>query len=210
MEKTPPTRQQLLALRAQAEVIKKGLELLKSKREALMKEFFNIVEESLELRSRLTELLNRAQRDLERARALNGFEVESFAHGAKRDISLNIRVHNVWGVSVPDIEEITLTRSLDARDISPIGVRAEVFDTAKQFELASDLIVKIASKEIRLSRVGEVIRSDTRKINAISEVMLPSLDKRIRVIERMLEEREREEIFRLKRFKAHKEALETV
>ncbi|MBI1912554.1 MAG: V-type ATP synthase subunit D [Deltaproteobacteria bacterium] len=210
MEKTPPTRQQLLALRAQAEVIKKGLELLKSKREALMKEFFNIVEESLELRSRLTELLNRAQRDLERARALNGFEVESFAHGAKRDISLNIRVHNVWGVSVPDIEEITLTRSLDARDISPIGVRAEVFDTAKQFESASDLIVKIASKEIRLSRVGEVIRSDTRKINAISEVMLPSLDKRIRVIERMLEEREREEIFRLKRFKAHKEALETV
>lgn len=201
MEKIAPTRQQLLGLKAQHDVIRKGLELLKSKREALMKEFFGIVEESLDLRRRLTELLNSAQRELERARAMTGFEIESFANAAKRVVSLNIQLKNVWGVNVPEIEETALTRSIEARDISPVGERAEFFDIARNFESISDLIVKIASKEVRLARVGEMIKSDTRKINAINEVMLPSIDSRIKTIEHVLEEREREDIFRLKRYK---------
>ncbi|MBI5491698.1 MAG: V-type ATP synthase subunit D [Deltaproteobacteria bacterium] len=207
MEKTgAPTREQLLALRKQYDVIKKGLELLKSKREALMKEFFGIVEESIELRSSLTSLLNRAQRDLERARALNGDgAIESFAYAVKRDVSLNIKVRNIWGVFVPEIEETALRRSLEARDISPIGERAELMDVAKEFETAADLIARIASKEVRLTRLGEVIKSDTRKINAISEVILPSMHRRIKYIARVLEEREREEIFRLKRSKAKRQ-----
>ena len=69
MEKTVPTRQQLLFLRAQRLVIRKGLELLKSKREALMKEFFGIVEESVKMRAELTGLLSKAQRDASYARA---------------------------------------------------------------------------------------------------------------------------------------------
>jgi V/A-type H+-transporting ATPase subunit D len=66
--------------------------------------------------------------------------------------------------------------------------------------------VKIASREIRLTAIGEVIRSDSRKINAINEVILPSIKNRIKYIERVLEEREREEIFRLKRNKARRQA----
>lgn len=202
MEKSAPTRQHLLALRDQHDSIKKGLDLLKSKREALMKEFFDIVEESIEMRADLTKLLSRAQRDLERARALSGFALESFAHAAKRDVSLNIRVRNIWGVNVPEIEETALTRTLEARDVSPVGERAEAFDVAKEFETAADMIIKIATKETRLARVGDMIKSDTRKINAITEMILPAMGKRIKSIERVLEEREREEVFRLKRYKS--------
>lgn len=202
MEKSAPTRQQLLLLREQFDSTRKGLDLLKSKREALMKEFFEIVEESVAMRDELTGLLSRSFRDLERSRAINGFALESFAHAAKRKINLDIKVKNVWGVKVPEIEETTLTRSLEARDISPVGERAEVIEVAAEFEKASDLIVRIASKEVMLSRVGEMIKSDTRKINAITEMMLPAMNRRIKYIERVLEEREREEVFRLKRFKS--------
>lgn len=202
MEKSSPTRQQLLMLRERFDAAKKGLDLLKSKREALMKEFFDIVEESVGMRDDLTGLLSRSFRDLERARALNGFALESFAHAAGRKVNLNIRVRNIWGVKVPEIEETALTRSLEARDISPVGERAEVIEVAVEFEKASDMIVKIASKEVMLSRVGEMIKSDTRKVNAITEMMLPAMRGRIRYIERVLEEREREEVFRLKRYKS--------
>jgi vacuolar-type H+-ATPase subunit D/Vma8 len=95
---------------------------------------------------------------------------------------------------------------LDAIDISPIGESPSVVDVSRGFEDAADLIVRIASKEIRLVRLGEVIRADTRKINAISEVMLPSMDRSIKEIARVLEEHEREEIFRLKRTKGRREA----
>lgn len=208
LEKSAPTREQLLALKRQHEVIRKGLDLLKSKREALMKEFFGIVEESIGLRIDLTGLLNRAQRDLEMAKALNGAAVESFAFSAGRDVTLTIKVKNIWGVFVPEIEEVALTRSLEARDVSPIGERAEIIDTAREFESAADLIVRIASKEVRLQRLGEMIKSDTRKINAITEVILPSMARRIKYIHRILEEREREEIFRLKRNKTRRQEAE--
>jgi vacuolar-type H+-ATPase subunit D/Vma8 len=36
-----------------------------------------------------------------------------------------------------------------------------------------------------LSRVGEMIKSDTRKINAITEMMLPAMNRRIKYIERV-------------------------
>ena len=206
LEKSAPTREQFLALRRRYEVIGKGLELLKSKREALMKEFFSIVDESIRMRDELTALLAIAQRGLERARALNGVAVESFAYGASRHVSLNIRARNVWGVFIPEIEDVNLVRTLDAMDISPVGESAGVIDTARKFEAVSELIVKIASREIRLTRIGEVIRSDSRKINAITEVILPSIKGRIKYIERVLEEREREEIFRLKRNKARRQA----
>lgn len=208
MEKIAPTREQLLLLKRQHEVIRKGLDLLKSKREALMKEFFGIVEESIGMRNDLTALLTKAERDLQMARAIAGPEVESFATAAKREVSLAIKVKNIWGVFVPEIEETALVRTLEARDISPVGERALVIETARQFESAADLIVRIASREVRLTRLGEMIRSDTRKVNAISEVILPSLSRRIKYITRMLEEREREEIFRLKRNKAKRQELE--
>lgn len=206
LEKSAPTREQFMALRRRYEVIGKGLELLKSKREALMKEFFGIVDESIRMREELTAALAAAQTELERARALSGVAVESFAYAARRHVSLNIRARNVWGVFIPEIEEVKLARTLDAMDISPVGESAAVIDTARRFEAASELIVKIASREIRLTRIGEVIRSDSRKINAINEVILPSIKGRIKYIERVLEEREREEIFRLKRNKARRQA----
>jgi V/A-type H+-transporting ATPase subunit D len=206
LEKSAPTREQFLALRRRYEVIGKGLELLKSKREALMKEFFSIVDESIRMRDELTAMLVAAYRCLERSRALNGASVESFAFGAARHVSLNIKAKSVWGVFVPEIEDIKLARTLDAMDISPVGESSGVIDTARRFEAACELIVKIASREIRLTRIGEVIRADSRKINAINEVILPSIKSRVKYIERVLEEREREEIFRLKRNKAGKQA----
>ncbi|MDP2688886.1 MAG: V-type ATP synthase subunit D [Deltaproteobacteria bacterium] len=208
MEKSAPTRERLLALRKQYEVMDKGLQLVKSKREALMKEFFGIVEESLALRDRLTGLLTTAQRGLQKARALNGEAVESFANASGRKVSLNIKVKNVWGVYVPEIEETALVRPLEARDISPVGERAEVLDMAKDFETAADLMVRIASREVRLTRLGEMIKADTRKVNAINELILPAMKSRIKAIGRVLEEREREEVYRLKRNKARRQATE--
>ena len=59
----------------------------------------------------------------------------------------------------------------------------------------------MASKETRLNRLGEMIRLDSRKINALGEIMLPEIKKRIKEMNRIFEEREKEDIVRLKWFK---------
>lgn len=207
MEKTAPTRQELLRLKAGQDAIKRGLRLLKGKREALMKEFFNAAEADLAMREELTKLLSINQRRAVIAGALYGQEaLKSFSHSQRRRVSLDIRIKNIWGVAVPEIEDVDLTRSLDAREISPIGEKALVLKTARGFERAVAGIVRLASKEIKLRRLGDMIKADTQKINAVTEVLLPVMKRRVTAIERVLEQREQEEIFRLKRYKGRRKA----
>ncbi|MEK7825972.1 MAG: V-type ATP synthase subunit D [Nitrospirota bacterium] len=204
MEKFSPTRINLLLLNTQLSVLKSGARFLRSKREALMKDFFRRIGECLELRSKLNSQLMDATYKLHLARAFLGDTIFSTAYASKRNISLDIKIKNVWGINIPDIEQKTFVRSIDARDISPIGEGTLATDTAKNFEKAVDAIVSIASSEIRLKRVGEEIRADTRRINALEELVMPSIQRNMNAIKNVLEEREREDIYRLKRFKRRK------
>lgn len=201
MEKFSPTRINLLILNARISVLKSGAKLLRSKREALMKDFFKCVGECLELRSKLDSQLMDSTYRLQIARAFLGDTIFSTVYSSKRDISLNIKHKNIWGINVPNIEPQAFVRSIDARDMSPIGEGTLAIDTAKNFEKVVDAIVDIASSETRLKRVGEEIRADTHRINALEELVMPSIQRGIKIIETVLSEREREDIYRLKRYK---------
>jgi len=204
MEKFSPARINLLFLNTQLSVLKSGVKLLRSKREALMKDFFKCVGECLELRSKLNSQIRDATYKLHLAKAFLGDTIYSTAYASKRDVSIDIKVKNIWGINIPEIEEKPFVRNMDAREISPIGEGVLATDTAKDFEKAVDSTVSIASKEIKLKRVGEEIRTDTRRINALEEIVMPSIRNGIKTIERVLEEREREDIYRLKRYKRRK------
>lgn len=201
MEKFSPTRINLLILNTRISVLKSGAKLLRSKREALMKDFFKCIGECLELRSKLDSQLKDSTYRLQIARAFLGDTIFSTVYSSKRDVSLNIKFKNIWGINVPNIVPQAFVRSIDARDMSPIGEGTLAIDTAKDFEKVIDAIVDIASSETRLKRVGEEIRADTHRINALEELVIPSIQRGIKTIENVLTEREREDIYRLKRYK---------
>lgn len=201
MEKFAPTRINLLSLNAQFLTLKNGAKLLRTKRESLMKDFFGLVNNCLELRSRLNSQIKEAAQKLHFARAFLGDTIRSTAYASKRNISIDIKVKNVWGINIPEIEEQALVRNMDARDMSPIGETLLTIETIKSFEKTADAIVAIASSEIKLKRIGEEIKTDTRRINAIEDILMPSILHNIKNIKRILEEREREDIYRLKKHK---------
>jgi V/A-type H+-transporting ATPase subunit D len=58
--------------------------------------------------------------------------------------------------------------------------------------------------ELQVTTLGEEIRKLGRRINAIEEYLIPRLREEIAFIKSVLEEREREERFRLKRVKKKK------
>jgi V/A-type H+-transporting ATPase subunit D len=61
-----------------------------------------------------------------------------------------------------------------------------------------------APKEQNLQIIGEEVRKVSRRINALNEYLLPKLREEVRMIARVLDEREREDTFRLKRIKKKK------
>jgi V/A-type H+-transporting ATPase subunit D len=72
---------------------------------------------------------------------------------------------------------------------------------AREFERILSLLVEIAGIEARLRRVGAEIKKATRRVNALEQVVIPRTLGQIRFIRGTIEQREREDIFRLKRIK---------
>jgi V/A-type H+-transporting ATPase subunit D len=204
VRKETATRQNLIRLKRRHEAVSRGKELLKSKREALMKEFMGLVDECVKSRKTLSTLLVRGVRGMETARAVNPEAIESLSIALKREVALDFTLKNVWGVKIPEFARKQVVRSLDAMESSAIGESVASLDVVKTFERAVEAMIGLATPEARLNRVGESIKADTRRINAMEEILLPRMTAGVRSIERALEEREKEDVYRLKRFKARR------
>jgi V/A-type H+-transporting ATPase subunit D len=202
MEKVSPTRMHLLLLRQQVLVAQKGLNLLESKREALVREFFTMVESAVTAREKLRWGMQQAQNALTLAMGIIGRDaVASVAFATKRNLAIELVERNIWGVRFPDLHHQTAVRALDARGYAITGTTPPMDETARRFEEILDLVLKSVSIEMKLKRIGEEIKKVTRRVNALNERILPPLREQIREIKNRLEEREHENIFRIKHFK---------
>ena len=202
MQKASPTRMNLLVLKTQVESARKGLDLLRSKREALVREFFSAMDTVIASRDLLRSMMEAAMNSLAVSLGLDGrAAVQSAAFAAQRDIPVELVEKNIWGVRFPEIRHRSVIRSADARGYAVTGVSSYTNTAARDFEKVLDQVLKIISVEMRLKRLGGEIKKTTRRINALTEIVLPGLQYQIRSIRFALEEREREDIFRIKRFK---------
>jgi V/A-type H+-transporting ATPase subunit D len=192
----------LLFLKGREEEARRGLDLLRSKREALVREFFLVMESVVAARGLLGRQAAEARRALATALALEGkASVAAASFAAKRDLPVELRERNVWGVKFPEIAYPAVVRPVEGRGYAPASHSPSVDVAALRYEELLDRILRMLSGETRLKRIGAEIKRTTRRINALNEVRLPQLLRTIRRIQSALEEREREDLFRMKRFK---------
>jgi len=86
----------------------------------------------------------------------------------------------------------------------PIGslLRATFLDAEMVYiEKAIETIILIANIENAIFRLAKELEQVQRQINALKNVIIPNLEKNIKTIKSILEERDREEFVRLKYFK---------
>lgn len=203
MEQVNPTRMELLATRAQIALAQQGRDLLKEKRNALWKEFMKAVDEVLPQSSELEAFAGEARRALALAEALDGREtVQSAAFATQRNLQIDVTTVNIMGVMVPKIERKKLVRPGVQRGYSLASTSAHIDAAASYFEGVLELVIELADGEMRVRRLAEEIRKTTIRVNALETVLLPRLEAQKTYIERVIEEREREDTFRLKRVKA--------
>lgn len=195
----------LLARKSQIELASQGIELLKSKRDALVREFFSIVKSLLASREELEEVSHRAYHSLVITKAIDGVErLQSAASAGKREVFLDIDKRSVWGVTIPHIEKMVTERSLFDRGYNFMEVNSRIDAAATRFEIIIDTLIELASTEILLRKLGNEIKKTTRRVNALEQVLVPKLKAQVGYIRTTLEQREREDVFRLKRIKSKK------
>ncbi len=205
MSRSPTTRMGLLDLRARKGIAAKGARLLRAKREVLAGEIWRLMREVLEGRAKLDDVLREAVKALALARALDGREaLESVAVAAAREVPLQVSVRRVWGVATPTVTAPPLVRAADARGTSPTSWGPTGEEAARRHEEALDVLLRIASRELHLARLGEEIQETSRRINGLEQLVLPALSREAARIDAALDERDREDAVRLKRLRARR------
>jgi V/A-type H+-transporting ATPase subunit D len=201
-EKVSPTRLQLLAIKTQIALAQQGRDLLKEKRKAMMQEFMGAAAVLIEKGEALERSAAVARRALALADAFDGDQaVNSASFAARGEASIAIDRGHVMGVPVPKFEHKNFSRSLVARGYSLIGTSARIDEVARRFEEELNVVVEVAEREATLRRLAAEIQRTSRRVNALEHVTLPRLLAQSRLIGMILEEREREDLFRLKRVK---------
>jgi V/A-type H+-transporting ATPase subunit D len=198
MNGTSPTRMNLLARRSQLGLALRGVDLLQKKRDALVREFFALVHETLEARRALNAAGGKAHMALFLAKAFDGpREVEVFSLSVPAASDAHAEVENVWGTRVPRLT-VELPRGPTS---SPLGVGGRTLAAQTAFRDLARALVRVANTESRLRRIGEEIKKTARRVNALEQAVIPGIRSQIRYIQQVLDQQEQEDIFRLKRIK---------
>lgn len=198
-----PTRMELLILKRRKNLAEKGHDLLKEKRDALIMEFFDILEDIRKLRGDVNNLLKEAYDALAVAKMVMGpLKVEEVATSVPPVLELDVSTRNVMGVRVPLLRveekpESSLISSYGFTDTS-----AKLDESVEKFRVALKAIIRLAETESAVKRLAEEIEKTKRRVNALKYIIIPRITNTIQFIELHLEEREREDLFRMKRIKS--------
>lgn len=203
MEEVRPTRSELLERKVQITLAEQGMDLLKQKRDALLIEFMSVMDETLRLSNDLQRTTNEAQYSLAIAKAVDGVvSVRSAAFATRGEITIDMTGTKIMGISVPVVTKgDSPLRTSFTRGYAITGVSSRIDETADKFERILDVIIEYADIETRLKRLGEEIQKTNRRVNALEQITVPQLKEQVSYIRQALDERSREELFRLKKVK---------
>lgn len=193
---------ELIKKNAQIKLAEQGRDLLREKMDALIQEFFRVMESVSKSRGELEKIADISRHTLLIALAVDDpVTLKSASFATKRGVSVDIKGKNIMGVPVPIIEKKKFLKSIFERGYSILGVSGRIDAAAEKYEEQLDLIITLAETETSLKRLGGEIQMTRRRVNALEQILIPDLKKQARYIENAIEEREREDLFRLKKVK---------
>ncbi len=189
----------------------RGRDVLREKREQLMRELRETGDEIVTTSDALESALADGRRALARAEAIDGPEaVRSAALASRRPVALTTGGSTMMGVRVVEVLAEPMSRPRSARGYSMAGSSARIDDVAGRFEGVVDQFLEYVRYELRLRHLVEEVRRTTRQVNALETVVIPGLERDCDMIRSVLDERERQDRFRLKRAAERRSARRTV
>jgi V/A-type H+-transporting ATPase subunit D len=199
-----PTRTNLLILRDRASSVSNGIEILKTKRQALIVEFLSSSRPFLRSRREIKDSYGRAIEELSLSLGNEGRRaVESIAASAGKEPSVEIAEGSIWGLKFKDVVlHESPVKSPEERHYDWRASTHHMEECIHLYERLVDAVIKVAAFESKLKRLAEEITKTTRRTRVLEERILPRLRRDIKAITQFIDERDRESYYRLKRVKA--------
>lgn len=195
-----PTKGNLIATKKTLQLSSLGFDLLDKKRNILVKEMMELIEESKELREKIEKIYVDAYNALQMANLTIG-TIGEIAMTIPIEDSITLRFRSVMGVDIPIVEYEEQPIQLDY-GLSESNIYLDI--AYHCFHDVKNITAILAQVENGIYRLGKAIVKTKRRVNALENVVIPNLRQTVKYISDALEEKEREEFARLKVIKSNK------
>ncbi|MDA3898983.1 MAG: V-type ATP synthase subunit D [Spirochaetes bacterium] len=195
-----PTRTNFIQLKHQLEFATQGYDLLDQKRNILILELLNLVDQAVDFEDRSDCMLKDAHTSLRRA-VLDGgkLKVADLASSINIESKITITQRRVMGVALP---VVNTEFSEHGPYYSPNETSPWIDEAINDFKQVLNLMGELAELKISIMRLSREVRKTIRKVNALEKIAIPNLTDSIRYIQNRLEEDERDRYILMKRVKA--------
>jgi V/A-type H+/Na+-transporting ATPase subunit D len=196
----PTTKSNLLRLKEHFGFIKSGHEVLDQKRQILLEELIEVFRQAGQLRRDVEAMLQNLYGALRAAELAGGrAALEAEALAAPEAHRLVLRERSAMGVIVPRLE---LQVAAGPEPVAAPGWASAAAARVRRLVRESlPLLVRLAEIEVSCLRLAAELQKTKRKVNALENIFIPEYRETIHFIEGSLEEKEREALFQMKRFK---------
>lgn len=194
-----PTKSNLMKAKSSLTLSKSGFALLDQKRNVLIKEMLNLADKAKNIQADINAIFVEAYEALQLANITLGIKnVEDMTYSIPHDESFEVLLKSVMGVDIPTIKykrkPMLPTYGFYNTNIS--------LDHARQkFDDAHYKIYELAEIENSIFQLAKEIEKTNKRTNALKHVQIPKYKEQVKQIQEVLEEKEREDFFRLKRVK---------
>jgi H(+)-transporting ATP synthase subunit D len=189
------TRIELQDHKAQLVIANTGKELLEDRIGALLEAYSKQVVQLYQTRKELSILGFEAKKSLSLAKATDRKTLALASMTATDSLKIEVKTENVMGINVPSIELIS------ASNLKSTIASSELVDrTIELFRKQLEVLIDLASQELAVTELGREIRKTRHRFNALEKILIPELDDQIKQIILSLDEKERDELSKLRVF----------
>lgn len=200
-----PTRTNLLLLRERLRIVASCAVILKGRRQALIRELLQVTRPLMQSRDDISRAYAQALAGLKVATAREGeAALTGLAAASRRDLAIEVAECNLLGLRYREVvTHETVARAADERPYDLYASTPWLEEAVAEFEGIVEEMLALAAFEGKFRRLAEELIRLTRRIRVLEERVEPALRGEIREMAQYLAEREREGLFRLKRFKEY-------
>ncbi len=199
----PPTRDQLLSLRRQITVVQYGKLLLERKRDALIRAMEDDRRLFRDLEKRFIELCGKLSFSYSLVRIFDGHFALRLLKPVSPPLETRSSYHVLMGCRYPEFQSPYKGLAAESESLAydPALASLNMDDLLKSLEDGKSLVWEFINKKAKLQALDRELKKTLQKINTLQHNLLPSLESDLKRIREILSERERQELFNIKRLR---------
>ena len=193
---TFPTKGNLILAKNSLALSKQGFDLMDKKRNILIKELMELVDQAKDIQSQIDVTFRTAYSALQRANLDIGISyVQEISRTVPVEDSIQIKTRSVMGTEIPLVQA---NESSNAPTYAYYGTKASLDEAKAGFEKVKQLTIRLSAVENAAYRLAINIKKTQKRANALKNITIPKYEELTKSISNALEEKEREEFTRLK------------